>query len=74
VARWTVKIWAFKERSGASPPAQLSATRQLVACWITSIVSSGRHVRVSDLTYVATWAGFVYVAFVIDAYARRIVG
>jgi putative transposase len=29
---------------------------------------------VSDFTYVATWAGFVYVAFVIDAYARRIVG
>ena len=30
----------------------------------------------ADLTYVATWAGFVYVAFVIDAYAyaRRIVG
>ena len=29
---------------------------------------------VSDFIYVATWAGFVYVAFVIDAYARRIVG
>ena len=29
---------------------------------------------VSDFTYVATWAGFVYVAFVTDAYARRIVG
>jgi transposase InsO family protein len=29
---------------------------------------------VSDFTYVATWGGFVYVAFVIDAYARRIVG
>lgn len=29
---------------------------------------------VSDFTYVATWQGFVYVAFVIDAYARRIVG
>jgi putative transposase len=29
---------------------------------------------VSDFTYVTTWAGFVYVAFVIDAYARRIVG
>ena len=28
----------------------------------------------ADLTYVATWARFVYVAFVIDAYARRIVG
>ena len=29
---------------------------------------------VSDFTYVASWTGFVYVAFVIDAYARRIVG
>jgi len=29
---------------------------------------------VSDFTYVATWAGFVYVAFVIDTFARRIVG
>lgn len=29
---------------------------------------------VSDFTYVATWNGFVYVAFVIDVYARRIVG
>ena len=29
---------------------------------------------VSDVTYVATWKGFTYVAFVIDAYARKIVG
>ena len=29
---------------------------------------------VSDFTYVATWKGFAYVAFVIDAYARKIVG
>ena len=29
---------------------------------------------VSDFTYVATWQGFVYVAFIIDVYARRIVG
>ncbi len=29
---------------------------------------------VSDFTYVSTWAGFVYVAFVIDVYARHIVG
>ncbi len=29
---------------------------------------------VSDFTYVATWTGFVYVAFIIDTYARRIVG
>jgi transposase InsO family protein len=29
---------------------------------------------VADLTYVATWRGFVYVAFVTDAFSRRIVG
>ena len=29
---------------------------------------------VSDLTYVATWRGFVYVAFVIDVFSRRVVG
>lgn len=29
---------------------------------------------VSDFTYVLTWQGMVYVAFVIDVYARRIVG
>ncbi len=29
---------------------------------------------VADLTYVATWRGFVYVAFVIDVFSRKIVG
>jgi putative transposase len=29
---------------------------------------------VADITYVATWSGFVYVAFVIDVFARRIIG
>ena len=29
---------------------------------------------VSDFTYVSTWTGFVYVAFVVDVFARRIVG
>lgn len=29
---------------------------------------------VADITFVATWTGFVYVAFVIDVFARRIVG
>ncbi len=29
---------------------------------------------VSDFTYVSTWQGWLYVAFVIDVYARRIVG
>ena len=29
---------------------------------------------VADITYVATWAGFVYVAFVVDVFSRAIVG
>jgi putative transposase len=29
---------------------------------------------VADITYVATWVGFAYVAFVIDVFSRRIVG
>jgi putative transposase len=29
---------------------------------------------VADLTYVATWSGFAYTAFIIDAFSRRIVG
>ena len=29
---------------------------------------------VADLTYVRTWAGFCYVAFVVDVYSRMIVG
>ena len=37
-------------------------------------VSAPNRLWVSDFTYVATWKGFAYVAFVIDAYARRIVG
>jgi len=37
-------------------------------------VSEPNRLWVADLPYVATWRGFVYVAFVIDAFARRIVG
>ncbi len=29
---------------------------------------------VADMTYVSTWSGWVYVAFVVDAFARRILG
>ena len=29
---------------------------------------------VADITYVPTWAGFLYLAVVLDAYCRRIVG
>lgn len=36
--------------------------------------TSPNQLWVADFTYVATWAGFVYVAFIIDAYAKTIVG
>jgi transposase InsO family protein len=35
---------------------------------------SPNQLPVADFTYVATWAGVVFVAFVIDVFARRIVG
>lgn len=36
--------------------------------------SAPNELWVADFTYVATWSGFVYVAFIIDAFARCIVG
>ena len=33
-----------------------------------------RRLWVADVTYVATWSGFAYVAFVTDVFSRRIVG
>ena len=40
----------------------------------TFVADRPNQLWVSDFTYVATWHGFVYVAFVIDVFARRIVG
>jgi putative transposase len=38
------------------------------------VASRPNQLWVADITFVATWQGFVYVAFVIDVFARRIVG
>ena len=38
------------------------------------LASRPNQLWVADFTYVATWTGFVYVAFVIDMFARRIIG
>ncbi len=37
-------------------------------------VAAPNRLWVSDLTYVRTWSGFIYVSFVVDAFSRRIVG
>ena len=51
---------------GASRPADL-VDRQFVA-------TCPDQLWVADITYVATWRGFVFVAFVVDVFSRRIVG
>jgi putative transposase len=51
-----------------------SAARPLDLVDRKFIATRPNQLWVADLTYVATWRGFVYVAFVIDVYARRIVG
>jgi len=38
------------------------------------VASRPHELWIADFTYVATWSGFVYVAFVIDVFARYIVG
>jgi transposase InsO family protein len=60
------KVWTTVSDDTAARPPDL-VNRQFVA-------SRPNQLWVSDLTYVATWQGFVYVAFVIDVFARRIVG
>ncbi len=54
------------------PDAAADRPRDLVQRQFTA--TRPNQLWVADFTYVATWAGFVYVAFVIDVYARRIVG
>jgi putative transposase len=38
------------------------------------VATAPNRLWVADLTYVATWSGFAYTAFVIDVFSRRIVG
>jgi transposase InsO family protein len=54
------------------PDAQADRPQDLVQRNFTA--TRPNQLWVSDFTYVATWRGFVYVAFVIDVFSRRIVG
>src|SRR5262245_45680445 len=68
--RGTVRGRAWKITTQSDPAATRPADlvdRQFVA-------TRPNQLWVADFTYVATWRGFVYVAFVIDVFARRIVG
>ena len=82
VARCTVarlmRAWAFKA-SIRGKPIRTTISDKAAPCPLDHVnrqfhAPAPNVLWVSDFTYVATWTGFVYVAFVIDAYARRIVG
>ncbi len=60
------KCWTTISDDAQDRPTDL-VNRQFVA-------TRPNQLWVADITFVATWAGFVYVAFVIDVFARCIVG
>ena len=68
--RGAVRGRAWKTTTRADPAATRPA--DLVQRHFTA--TRPNQLWVADFTYVATWRGFVYVAFVIDIFARRIVG
>ena len=61
-----------RKRRTTIPGDQVGRPRDLVDRDFTA--DAPNELWVSDFTYVMTWSGVVYVAFVIDAFSRRIVG
>lgn len=61
------KVWRTTVSDDAMPRPLDRVQRQFKA-------AAPNRLWVADFTYVATWSGVVYVAFVIDVYSRRIVG
>ncbi len=68
--RGTVRGRAWKVTTQSDP----AATRPTDLVDRQFVATRPNQLWVADFTYVATWRGFVYVAFVIDVFARRIVG
>lgn len=64
--RKSERVFTTRSDKAAALPADL-VNRRFVA-------DGPRKLWVCDVTYVATWSGFAYVAFVTDVYSRRIVG
>ncbi|WP_374196213.1 IS3 family transposase [Agromyces sp. ISL-38] len=64
--RRSKKVFTTKSDPAAEKPKDL-VQRRFTA-------PAPRRLWVADVTYVATWSGFAYVAFVTDVYSRRIVG
>jgi len=82
VARWTVsRLMRELSLQGArrGKPVRTTVSDKAAPCPLDQVnrqfkAPAPNRLWVRDFTSVATWAGFVYVAFVIDAVARRILG
>ena len=62
-------------RRSCAPPSRIQTGNVPVTYSIRDFTARAPdRVWVTDFTYVRTWAGFVYVAFVVDVFAQRIVG
>jgi putative transposase len=59
--------WCTTTVSDGTPPAEDLVDRDFT-------VEAPNQLWVADITYVPTWVGFLYLAVVLDAYSRRIVG
>ena len=66
VTRGPKKYWTTITDDSQSRPADL-VNREFMA-------SRPNQLWVADITFVATWSGFVHVAFIVDVFARYIVG
>jgi len=65
---------AIRGRRFKTTPPDLSAARPPDLVKRNFTATRPNQLWVADLTYVATWVGFVYVALVVDVFSRRIVG
>ena len=82
VARCTVErlmcqmglVGARRGRSKRTTVADAAAERAMDLALRNFKPTAPDRLWVADITYVSTWSGWVYVAFVVDAYARRILG
>jgi putative transposase len=59
--------WCTTTTSDGSPPAADLVDRNFVS-------DGPDRLWVADITYVPTWAGFLYLAVVLDAFSRRVIG
>jgi putative transposase len=61
-----------RRRRTTIPDGSVARPADLVDRWFAA--PKPNRLWVADITYVATWSGFAYVAFVTDVFSRRIVG